>query len=193
MKILYMNQGVKGGWGAIKYSSYDIVCLAESDQEKSGFSLGWKSTDSDPVMSVQEKEGKRTIINPKDLDTLCETVRPMVTFTLRSSPVRVVFVHLKSASEKLATEAFKLAAKEVEKLSGSLSTSPVIWIGDFNRADSILGDVCDNTKCLHAGGGYSKWDLDRVYISGKWKSEPAVDVVSTSSSDHGHQGLSVEL
>ncbi|WP_157496628.1 endonuclease/exonuclease/phosphatase family protein [Hahella ganghwensis] len=194
MKILYMNQGVNGGWGAIKYSSYDIVCLAESDQSKQGFELAWKSTDSDPVMSIQQKEGTRTIINAKDLDKICQSVRPMMTFTIKGSPVRVVFVHLKSGNQKLADDALQIAISELQIQAQTMSNRPVLWIGDFNRATpSALNQAFSDAKCIHAGGGHSKWDLDRVYISGPWKEKPAVDVVSISSADHGHQGLAVSL
>ncbi len=195
MKILYMNQGVNGGWGAIKYSGYDIICLAESDQAKSTFDLAWRSTDSDPVMSLQQKEGKRTIINPTDIDTLCGTVRPIVTFKLRGSPVRVVFMHLKSGNEKFASEALTIAAEEVRNLiQYSAPNTPVLWIGDFNRATpGTLNNIFNDAKCLHEGGGHAKWNLDRVYITGGWKSQPKVSVVSTSTADHGHQGVSVEF
>lgn len=192
MNILYMNQGVKGDWGAIKYSGYDIICLAESDQAKHNFDLAWKSSDSDPVMSIQQQDGKRTIISPKDIDSLCKTVRPMVTFTIKGSSVRVVFVHLKSGSQKFASDALNLASEEVQILNSFKADTPVLWIGDFNRADpGILRNTFGNAKCLHEGGGHAKWNLDRVYITGRWSSEPTVKLASVSTADHGHQGLSV--
>ncbi len=129
MKILYMNQGVNGGWGAIKYSEYDIVCLAESEQTKQGFELAWKSTDSDPVMSIQQKTGNRTIINAKDLDKICQTVRPMVTFTIRGTTVRVVFVHLKSGNQIEADKALGIATSELQSLIHTMAN--VTWSTDL--------------------------------------------------------------
>lgn len=189
MKILYMNQGGGGQWGAIKYAIYDLILLAESAIIKDGFDLVWTSK-SKPKMSIQaNKESGRSTINIQDLDNTAQTVRPIITFTTKDG-IRVVFMHLKSGSERYATDALALAVEAWEEERQFKPEIPTLWIGDFNRA---LDDVLPEAQLIYAGGGQSHWDLDRAYITGDWS---AFDIhasnPSTAGADHGHVAIEVE-
>lgn len=192
MKVLYMNQGGGGHWGAIKYSEYDIILLAESTITKTGFEMNWTSQDSLPPMSVQlakRDSPLRLITEVSDLDVTAQTVRPLLTFTVVEDRIRVVFVHLKSANAKAATEALKLAVAAVEKRDRI--ERPTLWIGDFNRADE---DVIPDATALFVGGGQSWWDLDRAYITGDWSGfKRTVSIPATAGADHNHAAIAVEI
>jgi hypothetical protein len=200
-KVFYMNQGGGGQWGAIPYKDYDLILLAESKVEKSGFSNDWSSKDSLPVMSVQTKEDNytRVVKNIHDLDVLKSTVRPIITLTLKvtidSRTVRIVFVHLKSASKTQADEALAIAAKELESEVKSRD-DPILWIGDFNRAAEPpnLGNFTDSRSEVFSSGGQAKWNLDRAYITGKWGgNDPVATQVTKSGADHDHAGFVVDI
>jgi hypothetical protein len=144
-------------------------------------------------MQVQVKtDAGRIFSSPTDLDVTVESVRPMVAFQLKGLGIWVVFVHLKSASEKYATEALELAAGKLKVKFGGKTDIPVLWIGDFNRADVSVLKAFDNFQVLQRGGGQSKWDLDGAIITGSWTAEAIAEVMSTSS-DHGHIGIKVAI
>lgn len=200
-KVFYMNQGGGGHWGAIPYGAYDLILLAESQVEKTGFSNDWSSNDSLPVMSIQTKEERRVRVvkNIHDIDILNTTVRPVITFslafTIKTRMVRVVFVHLKSASKTQADAALEIAAKGLAKEVRSLE-DPVLWIGDFNRAAEPpdLVSFTNSRREVFCSGGQSKWNLDRAYITGHWgDNDPVATQVTKSGADHDHAGFVVEI
>jgi hypothetical protein len=183
MNILYMNQGGGGQWGAIKYSNYNLILLAESAVVKQNFTLTWSSQDSLPVMSIQQQGGGRVITAPEDLDAVSAQVRPIMTFTIVGDGIRVVFVHLKSASEKQATDALTAAVAAAAKKQ----QFPTLWIGDFNRAD---GSVLPDAIPVLEAGGQAWWNLDRAYITGDWsKFNYEASVVSVAGADHAHAAI----
>jgi endonuclease/exonuclease/phosphatase family metal-dependent hydrolase len=191
MKILYMNQGVSGHWGAIKYSEFDLILLAESNQAKQGFELKWESN-ALPVMSAQVKEGLRTrsISDVKDLDVLRSEVRPIATFQIKAG-IQVVFVHLKSGNEKFATTALSVAVSQF--ISQYNQNTPTLWIGDFNRATHHPLAGLPEFKAVFEGGGKAGWALDRAYITGNWKNiRYQCTAISTSFSDHNHAAIEFE-
>ncbi|UCD85819.1 MAG: hypothetical protein JSU92_06385 [Deltaproteobacteria bacterium] len=191
MRILYMNQGGGGQWGAIKYANYDLVLLAESNVLKEGFSLNWESK-TNPVMSIQQKDGAgRIITEVTDLDVTAQQVRPMVTFTTKDG-IRVVFVHLKSGSVNFATYALEAAIDAVKKKTQFDPKPLILWIGDFNRADGKLMDEL-GAKTIFSGGGQAWWDLDRAYISGDWKNyEIIASTPAKAGADHDHAAIGFE-
>ncbi|WP_431822697.1 hypothetical protein [Burkholderia sp. F1] len=195
MKIFYMNQGGRGQWGAIKYQDFDLVLLAESDVVKQGFERNWRG--GNPVMSVQQKaDAGRVITGVTDLDVLAQQVRPLATFTIRGDDIRVVFVHLKSGNVTYATDALNAAVSAIVDKGqfGYQSTQKTLWIGDFNRAnDSELIRRC-GVKVLFAGGGYSDWDLDRVYASGDWRGYACTaKKKSYAGADNNHAGIEISI
>ncbi|HYF96019.1 MAG TPA: hypothetical protein VD969_27720 [Symbiobacteriaceae bacterium] len=187
MNILYMNQGGGGQWGAIRYSEYDLILLAESTITKEGFGLTWRSG-TQPEMSIQTKvNAGRGITGVEDLDRTDREVRPSVTFTtVKEGPIRVVFVHLKSGSVPIATNALKAAIRAVkDRYEREL---PTLWIGDFNRADGgAMNEV--RAQAVFAGGGQAWWDLDRAYISGDWSDYVITQSTPAISDDHGHAAI----
>ena len=193
MSILYMNQGVKGGWGAIKYSNYDIICLAESANPIRNFDMPWASEDSLPIMSIHVKSGLRLRISePRDLDPAVRTVRPVVIFGIKNSPIKIVFLHLKAASQKKATDALAIVADQAIPHLKS-ENHPVLWIGDFNRALSIpLANTFSQFEVLIESGGQALWYLDRAYKTGGWGDlRPNAKAVAVSAHDHGHAAIEV--
>lgn len=188
MNILYMNQGGGGQWGAIKYSDYQLILLAESEVEKDGFSMNWKSSNT-PVMSIQQnKSSGRIISDVTDIDVTAQEVRPMATFTTKDN-IRVVFVHLKSGNEQLATDALTVAVLAVQKMDQFGVKRPILWIGDFNRAKGSVMDTV-GAKPVFQGGGQAWWDLDRAYVSGDWsKYKFEASTPSTAGADHGHAAI----
>jgi hypothetical protein len=185
MKILYMNQG-GGEWGAIKYKDYDIILLAESDNLKPGFSSLWTSTNI-PVMSVQTATAQgRIASSPSDIDRTYSSTRPIVTFTtahLKPETIRVVFVHLKSADDRMANNELALAIRSIARFP----SLPTLWIGDFNRAsDALMGFA----HLLYQGGGAARWNLDRAYASGDWASHDITAKNEATSSDNLHEAIS---
>lgn len=196
MKILYMNQGGRGEWGAVRYLDFDILLLAEWQAAKEGFDVNWCSGDSLPTMSVQLRSDlDRPISAVRDVDITAKTVRPIVTFTTTQKSnvgIRVVFMHLKSGSEPLATDALKLAVTGVIKREAEEpKPRPILWIGDFNRAAE---DVIPGATPLWIGGGHSWWPLDRAYVTGDWSGlRREVSVVTFAPFDHNHTGLGVEI
>lgn len=191
MRILYMNQGGGGQWGAIKYANYDLVLLAESNVLKEGFSLNWESK-TNPVMSIQQKDGAGHIITEvTDLDVTVQQVRPMVTFTTKDG-IRVVFVHLKSGNVHIATSALAAAIKAVNEKTQFCLKKPILWIGDFNRADGRLMDEL-GAKTIFAGGGQAWWDLDRAYISEDWSYYKfSASIPAKAGADHDHAAIEFE-
>lgn len=189
MNILYMNQGGGGQWGAIRYENYDLILLAESSVIKTNFCRIWTSGTS-PEMSIQEKLDVRRTINTVDnLDVLDRQVRPIPTFNTRDG-IRVVFVHLKSGNERFATTALKAAVTAVQqKIFYYNQRQPILWIGDFNRAD----DKClinIGARRAFLGGGQAQWDLDRAYISGDWSCyDFDVTIPAIAATDHGHAAI----
>lgn len=191
MNILYMNQGGGGQWGAIKYSNYDLILLAESSVVKEGFSSVWQSKTL-PEMSIQEKEGlrRRTITGVKDLDATAQQVRPMVTFATVDDTIRVVFVHLKSGNEAVATDALSSAIKQVQTVTNNNPQTPILWIGDFNRADETELVQQLNATSVFSGGGQAGWNLDRAYVTGDWsKYQLGVETPSVAGADHDHTAI----
>src|SRR4051812_19150829 len=110
MKIFYMNQGGGGEWPAISYRDYDLLLCAEGTVVKQGFEENYNSKTTPPMQVQVKTDSGRIFSSPTDLDVTVETVRPIVAFQLKGLGIWVVFVHLKSASEKFATEALALAA-----------------------------------------------------------------------------------
>ncbi|AOK61846.1 hypothetical protein [Burkholderia ubonensis] len=204
MKIFYMNQGGGGHWGAVPYSEFDLVLLAESPKSaksadlrdaKQGFALNWSG--GNPLMSVQQKANLGRIISGiTDLDVSAQQVRPLVTFKICGDDVRVVFVHLKSGNVRYATDALNAAVSAIidKGQFGHQGTQKTLWIGDFNRAnDSELIRRCD-ARVLFAGGGHHEWDLDRVYASGDWAGyKCTVEPQSFSGADHNHIGVGISI
>jgi len=195
MKIFYMNQGGGGQWGAVAYSEFSLLLIAEASgpehfRVKSGFEEIYTGKCL-PEMSIQGKPG-RLINSIRDLDTLYAEVRPMVRFQLTGYSVTVVFVHLKSGNEDYATKALQTAISTLKKEQGE--TSPVLWVGDFNRADiEVLGQELPKFNCHFKGGGASKWDLDYVITTGTWKRAIGINQVTKCATDHNHVGLSIEI
>jgi len=186
MNILYMNQG-GGEWGAIKYSDYDLILLAESNVVKQGFEMIWE--DGRPVMSIQGTKGKRLTSTIQDLDKLSQGVRPIPSFTTRGDNVRVVFVHLKSGNAPAATDSLNAAINTLINQPGYDPNQPVIWVGDFNRANDTNLKNLPGAKMLIADGGQSKWYLDRLYISGNWASIKYSSSIVSISSDNAHAAI----
>jgi len=195
MKIFYMNQGGGGNWGTVSYSNYNLLLIAEASgpdhfRIKSGFEELYNSN-CKPNMSIQG-DGGRLVTGIRDLDQLAKEVRPIVRFKITGTDITVVFVHLKSGSEKYATEALATAISQLKREQDE--GKPILWVGDFNRADTdLLADELPKFKLIFKGGGQSKWNLDYVMITGAWKAEPNVDVATTAASDHGHVGLRIVL
>jgi hypothetical protein len=189
-----MNQGGGGNWGAIDYRPYDIIALAESNVVKNRFKLNWNS--GTPVMSVQEADdNKRHLTEVQDLDPLGQQVRPIVTFTNPDTNLRVVFMHLKSASVPYATDALNATVDALgKKLHGTAQQNQkILWIGDFNRADdSYLKKTC-NANLLYAGGGQALWNLDRAYASGDWTGFSCSSSVVSVSGDNAHIAIAVTV
>lgn len=186
-----MNQGVSGHWGAIKYSDYDLILLAESNQAKQGFEIKWESR-ALPVMSAQVKENLRTrsISEVKDLDVLCSEVRPIATFQVKAG-IQVVFVHLKSGNEKFATTALTVAVSQF--VSQFNPNTPTLWIGDFNRATAHPLTALPGLSAVFEGGGKAGWALDRAYITGDWsKIKYQCSAKSVSFTDHNHAAIEFE-
>jgi len=116
----------------------------------------------------------------------------MVAFQLTGLNIWVVFFHLKSGNQKFATEALTLAASSLKKKFYGKTVPPVLWIGDFNRADVGALQEFDNFQVLLRGGGQSQWDLDGAIITGSWTKEVSAEEASKSS-DHGHIGIKVTI
>jgi len=192
-KIFYMNQGGKGNWGAIRYSEYDLLCLAEWRDAKANFKVAWSSKDSVPSMSIQVPEHSgREIVGPKDSDLTAQTVRPIVSFTVKGQAFRVIFVHLKSGDASQANAALKASVANLATLQIPNAT-PILWIGDFNRADS-LSNFFESAKCIVSGGGEAKWPLDRVYTTGTWPATMTVQAEQVSrAGDNGHAGYAITV
>lgn len=194
MRILYMNQGGGGNWGAINYQQYDLLLCAEGSVIKQGFEEAYNS-ETDPAMQIQiREEAGRVISTPHDLDTAAATVRPIILFQLRGTNIYVVFVHLKSGHKGWATIALTAAISSLKAKMGSRADSvAVLWVGDFNRAD--LGVLTTNFGTYHElvrGGGQSQWDLDGAVITGSWTREISASVASTSG-DNGHIGIDIKI
>lgn len=196
MKVFYMNQGGGGHWGAVRYSKYDLLLLAECRDPKQGFDVQYASG-TKPSMSVQVAQGSRTrvITAAKDVDSRLEAVRPLLTFQITSPNIRVVFFHLKSGSEKLASEELRQAVKGLTTLYVLGTNAPILWVGDFNRAadDAISAEFGKVTSIIQ-GGGYSGWYLDRVLVTGDW-GHLAVEAtkVSNAATDHDHIGIEITI
>lgn len=217
--IFYMNQGGKGQWGGIDYRNYHLLLLAESQFEekkkmkegdtdlnrwsKNGFSTIYHTTDSRPTMTIQLKKnllGQRFHGRIEDHDVTREQVRPVLSLPLTKtrvggSPIKIIFVHLKSANVRQANDALSRAAWN---MSGNdrFGQQPILWIGDFNRASPQIpiGQYNQSARLLFAGGGQSKWPLDRVYYSGDWgQMPPGYKIVTQAGADHGHLGIHIRI
>lgn len=213
MKIFYMNQGGKGNHGAVGYLHFNILLIAESDNEFDGFDRHYISANK-PHMSIHVRKpvapsdgvktraaaaassssssssghDTRSIVAIKDLDATASAVRPLVSFQLKEPNIRVVFVHLKSGSQALAEKELTTAKESIEKIQ--VHNQPTLWVGDFNRA--LVGQ--SGFTPLFKGGGQAAWYLDRVYVS-HWKkgSEPTAKGLAVNTADHGHEGLVIEF
>jgi hypothetical protein len=192
--LLYMNQGGNGDWGAINYADYGVLCLAESTVLKEHFEESYNSR-TQPPMSVQIKsDGVRRITGVADLDWTCKEVRPLLIFQLTGLNVLVVFSHLKSASEKFATNALATAVERFLVSKGGKKDIPVLWIGDFNRAEAgAIADNFNNFELLLKGGGIAKWDLDRAYRTGNWTNIPIGSKKVATSGDNQHIAIRVTI
>ncbi|MEM9101379.1 MAG: hypothetical protein AAGB12_03580 [Pseudomonadota bacterium] len=193
MKLFYMNQGGHGNWGALRYSDFDILCLAENKILKSGFKMDWYSKDSLPTMSIQSQATQGRVINAvNDLDVNVQTVRPIIKFSITHLALNVVFVHLKSANKNQASEAINIAVTHVKSY---YSHKPILWIGDFNRLDTDAGPLrhLAGFEILYEGGGQARWNLDRAYLTGTWGYQPKVQVGTVAAGDNGHVGIIVHL
>ena len=193
VKLFYMNQGSRGEYGTPPYQDYDVVLIAENPAVKPRFHEVWKG--GVPTMSIQAKDSDgrlRVITDVFDLDLTLQQVRPMVTFQLAREGIRIVFVHLKSGNERVATLALRAAATRLtsEPRFKYQQKQPTLWIGDFNRADDKYLVEELNAKCIFAGGGFSDWKLDRIYISGDWKNfDVEVTEATRAAGDHNHIGM----
>lgn len=193
MRIFYMNQGGGGNWGAINYAAYDLLLCAEGGVIKKGFEEAYNS-ETDPAMQIQVKEDSgRMISTPRDLDTTLATVRPIILFQLRSANVYVVFLHLKSGNEAWATRALETAIKSLKAIMGSRDNVPILWIGDFNRADlGVLQSSFSGYAEVARGGGQARWNLDGAVVTGLWTREVSAKIVSKSG-DHGHIAIDITI
>jgi len=194
IKLFYMNQGGAGGdSGAVRYSDYEILCIAESAEPKHQFKVVWGSKDSLPLMSVQvHEDAGRLVIGLKDTDLTAKTVRPIVTFTVKDQVFRVVFVHLKSGNETQANAALEASVANLKTLLID-ENAPVLWIGDFNRAASLAA-FAKGTESIVNGGGQSHWNLDRVYTTGTWPKGVKVSAKQVSTSgDNAHAGYAITV
>jgi len=194
MKIFYMNQGGGGHWGAVRYSGYDLLLLAEWGGEKQNFEMVYRST-ALPTMSIQAAvSGGRMITAATDLDTLSKAVRPVLTFQITSTNIRVVFCHLKSGSANLASEELGSAVHGLTTRYLLTSETPILWVGDFNRAeDKAISARFGCVRRLFEGGGESKWYLDRVLATGTWTKNVAARKVTVAGADHNHQGIEITI
>lgn len=194
MILFYMNQGGGGNWGAVPYGDYNLLCLAENEIVKGGFKESYKNQ-AQPPMSVQVRADKslRVISDIKDIDLTLTTVRPMLFFQISENGVRVIFVHLKSGDQKLANLALQ---KAVEWAKANLhGTEPVLWVGDFNRANDLtsLSGLHGYVKVME-GGGQALWNLDRVIVTGDWsKIDISAKQVTKAGGDHDHLGIAITI
>ncbi|HEY6527823.1 MAG TPA: hypothetical protein VIZ65_03945 [Cellvibrionaceae bacterium] len=112
-----------------------------------------------PEMSVQIKDSAgRLISEPEDVMTTYDGVRPVISFLIKGFNVRVVFIHLKSGSTKLADEELSAAIAAVQNKDQFNGAKRTLWIGDFNRA-RWPGSL--DVECLTEGGG----TLDGIWIA----------------------------
>ncbi len=194
LKIFYMNQG-GGNWGAIHYSNYDLILLAERDTsvDPLNFDVRWGSGDSLPPMSIQVNYNDgRLISSPIDLDRTSQHVRPIISFKIVGTNIRIVFVHLKSGNAPAATNGLQNAVSSQNIQEDMGSNKPILWIGDFNRA-GYDKQLFSSAQLLYEGGGQSKWYLDRVYATGRWQGFTVTVQKVTESNDHRHVGLGIEI
>jgi len=129
----------------------------------------------------------RNITAATDIDKTASAARPLFRFQLTGLPIFVVFVHLKSGSETIATEEIDAALKEMNTVL--TDQRPTLWVGDFNRA------VPEGLTLKYQGGGQAKWPLDRVYVS-NWDSKKGsvkVRCRSVNIYDHHHEGLEIDV
>jgi hypothetical protein len=196
MKIFYMNQGGGGHWGAVKYSQYDLLLLAECPDPKSKFKVTYASK-AKPTMSVQVPVDRsaRVITDAKDLDTTVGAVRPLVSFQVTNPNFRVVFFHLKSGSERVASEELKKAVGGLNTLYDLKFQTPILWVGDFNRAvDDEIAAKFGEVTTIFEGGGYAGWHLDRVLTTGDWRPLVATaEEVTKAALDHNHKGIAITI
>lgn len=192
MRILYMNQGGGGNWGALQYAVYDLLLIAESSTDKYGFT---KVTESStlPKMEIFQRDSPPGSPNYRlctyitDLDIMYASCRPILAFNLRHRySIWVVFMHLKSASQRLADESLQAAVTTLYS-NYPIRGSTVIWIGDFNRASIDLPD----TWRQYRGGGQSHWYLDRAVFTGVWI--PITPSIAATSGDNAHIAISLDI
>jgi hypothetical protein len=196
VKLLYMNQGGGGNWGAIAYGDFHVLCLAECSVEKQGFTSVYKSRTM-PQMIVQVRDDEESHVRDiDDVDKACGSVRPIVRLRLTSDNVIVVFVHLKSGNEGRANSELEIAASAIKKhIDNNVrrSDQPVLWVGDFNRAEfEVVNSLFSSASPILRGGGQAKWNLDWVFVTGKWDPAPTAEI-ATRSGDHGHIGIRVNV
>lgn len=182
-----MNQGGGGDWGGIRYSDYDLLCIAESSSTKEGFASIFRSN-SIPRMEIFGRTDTdlslRVAICIRDLDWTFQSTRPIIHLPLRCG-LNVVFMHLKSGNEHRANIELMVASYALQRLG--LDEQPTLFIGDFNRASSLP----DQSTILYEGGGQANWWLDRV-IGINLNRRVDVEEVSRSS-DHAHAGLAITI
>jgi hypothetical protein len=193
MKILYMNQGGGGNWGAIRYSDYNVLCLAECSVIKQDFDeVDSPGHSGVPRMSIQVRESAgRVITEVRDLDGTAQGTRALLTFKVKTPSIRVVFFHLKSANAVQATHELQLAVAGLSSRNIA-PTDPILWIGDFNRADEDSLSPLPDIESILEGGGQALWNLDRAMITGTWAQKVTAKVQSTSG-DNGHIAIEVEI
>lgn len=188
MRIFYMNQGgaSANSWGAVDYASYDILLLAESTTTQDGFNPLISSGTRPPMTILLNASRDIRTSEVKNLDLTAASVRPLYTFEISCCNVRIIYMHLKSASEPRATAELETAIRNSEHFT---TRHPIIWVGDFNRADTSRTML----DAQFRGGGVACWDLDRVYTTGVWPNGTPTTVEVTKSTDNGHAGVGIAL
>ncbi len=188
MKIFYMNQGGGGNWGGIPYRDYDLLLIAECSTTKGPeFTSKPIPGNNTPRLAIFERDGRSRIITAiTDIDYIAKSIRPILTFTLTGMPpIRIIFMHLKSADPAAANESLDGA---LNWLGEKIRTETILWVGDFNRANRLLPE----TWMQFRGGGISRWYLDRAILTGP--EIPGVYMWKESKSgDNQHIGIVVEF
>ncbi|MEM6746142.1 MAG: hypothetical protein AAF608_01850 [Pseudomonadota bacterium] len=201
MRVLYMNQGGGGNHGAIDYASYDLILLAERDDNPypQVFDEAFVSNDSAPAMSVWKKKGLgRALTESTDIDHTKSSTRPLVhtqaTRTIAGMFVHIIFVHLKSASATRAKAEMEVIIPVLRKLVGL--GHQVLLIGDMNRLSQDLL-ATEGMVPILLGGGHAKWDLDHAWANEALATyigaQAKVDIAATAALDHGHIAISIDF
>lgn len=194
-KILYMNQGA-GNFGAIRYSDYDLVLLAENETEIGISNPGdgphhfyMYRVGGRPPMSIHTKSHREWIIRTYPWR---QSTRPIPCFFYHG--VLIVFFHLKSGErcKNIASRELRGALGSFRVRFNYLFGYPILAIGDANRADRNIFNVY-NFKQLYSGGGHSDSDLDVAYVANETDEIRFTACTPTvNHTDNGHIAIAVE-